>query len=450
MELFVKFIESAEKWQYKPFLPVAIFLACLVGALYCPLPDGVVIPMSMRVVSGLVIGVATGALTWYFQQPPTVRKGSIGIVIAIRSEDKKVKDRISNDFIETCKNLLGESRANQPFHLVELNSYFSELAKDPSSANILRLRCKGHMLIFGDAVQRKERGKNLFVFRLRGIVCHTPAPPDAQSLLAHEMNSVLPLKEEILEDNELSGFEVTSIQLAEATKYVIATAALISHDYNFAILLLEELYKNLGKLKLNANVKAINNLIRLIPNRLADAYRFASTVHFARWEVSREESELQESITFEQKHNQIKPGDQLPLLLMSAIFHFVKSRDINAAMSCINQCRSKYITHPAWKYSAAFLEAYRGNLDKAKEYYDAAITTEQGFDIPFQVEGFIAWILDVEPDMKQLNFCLGYINEKIKDDSISAQKHYYNFLNSSLSHHSSTMAIEHAMSFQQV
>ncbi len=116
-------------------------------------------------------------------------------------------------------------------------------------------------------------------------------------------------------------------------------------------------------------------------------------------------------------------------------------------MKCINKCRAKYIAVPSWKYSAAFLEAYQYNLDDAKQYYDSAISTEPGFEIPFQVEGFIAWILDIEPQMKQLNFCLGYINEKTKSDPASARQYYTQFMNSHPTEINSKRAIEHAQLF---
>ncbi len=449
LELLIKFIENVEKWRYKPFFLIAVFLVILVGALYVSLPDGINVSIQNRFVVGLIMATVVTLISWHYQQPPTVTDGNVGIIIAVRSEDKKIKERISKDFIEACKSMLGESRAHQPFQLIELNDFFSELAKDDSSANQLRVRCKGHLLIYGDAVQRRERGKNLYVFRLQGIVCHVATSPNTQSILAQEMAAVLPLKKEILEDSELSGFEVTSIQLAEATKYVIATAALISHDYGFAISLLEELQQEKGSLRKNANVRAIQKLIELIPNRLADSYRFAAAVHFLRWEMSREEKDLRESISWEVKYNSIKPGDNLRLLLSKAIACFVFARDINGAMGHINQCRSKFITEPAWKYSAAFLEAYRNKLDAAMHYYDAAIPTERGFAIPFQIEGFIAWILEIEPQANQLNFCLGYLNEKFKHDSVSATRYYGQFLSSPCEEANSRKAIAHAKAFME-
>lgn len=444
---FVEIFEFIAKWRHKPFVMLFVFFGVFLGALYFPLPEGISASIQFRSIFGLIAAAVATAVLSRYQQPPRVKNGYVGIIVAVKSEDEKIRGRISKDFVATCRKMLEETHTNQPFQLIELNDYFSELVTDHVSANQLRIRCNGHLLIYGDAVQRQERGKKLFVLRLQGIVSHVPIGVDEQALLAQEMVAVLPLKKAILEENELSGFEVTSIQLAEATKYIIATAALLSNDYVFAIVLLEELQQKRENLKRNANVKAIKKLIDLIPKRLGDAYRFASIVDFSRWEISRDKSDLQNSINWILKYDKLAPADNLHKLLLSSIGYFIFSRDIDGAMKCINQCKAKYITSNSWKYSAAFLEAYRNNLDKAKQFYDAAISTADDHNIPFQVEGFIAWILEIEPKMFQLNFCLGYLNKKYKNDFVSAQQYYTKFLNSPLQEGSSTNAIKHANNF---
>lgn len=330
-------IKALSKWRYSPLILPLIFLGVLLGSFYFPLPDGISASIQTRGIIGLIASFAITAIFWRFQQPPTVKNGHVGIIIAVRSEDEKTKGRISKDFVATCKILLEESRVYQPFQLIELNNFFSEMATDNASADELRMRCRGAFLLFGDTVQRRERGKNQYVLRLRGLVSHAPISPNNQSILAQEMFAVLPLKKSILEENELSEFEITTIQLAEATKYIIATSALLSHDFELAIALLEELQQAKKRLKINANIKAIKKLIELIPRRLADAYRFASLVHFSRWEVSRDENELKDSINWRVKYNNLVPADTLELLLLRAIEQFVFNRDIVAAINYIKE-----------------------------------------------------------------------------------------------------------------
>lgn len=439
-------IKFAWTWRYRGALLPLAFLVCVVGLLYIPLPDGITASLGIRIAIGLLVAIVVTYFLWRYQQPAKVRDGSIGIAVAIRSEDDKTQKRVSGDFIATCKKLLAASTTKRPFHLIELNDYHSSLATDYSSADELRKRCGALFLIFGNTAQRKERGKNFYVLRLQGLVCHAPINLDDQSLLAREMNAVLPLKENILEDDELSGFEITSIKLVEATKYVIATAALLSHDAQLAVSLLEEIQVN-NKRHKDANVKAIHKLNELAPKRLSAAYRFMSLVHFARWEAGREPDELKKAIEWVEKFGACSNKDNIDVLLVRAIGHFVFDRNIDAAMRCINRCKSLSIANTSWKYSAAFLEAYSDNLDNAKHYYDAAISTEISHDLPFQIEGFIAWILESEPEKQQLNFSLGYINEKFKSDFVSALRYYKKLLGCTPREGYSARAIQHVNNF---
>lgn len=417
------------EFRYKTELLPAIFIACLIGPLYAPLPEGLALTIQFKILFGLFLAITATYFLWKFQQPEKTKYGSLGIIIAIKSEDEKTRQRMSSDFVSTCRALLIDSKAHQPFHVIQLNDHHSGQITDNKSADLMRQRCKAQFLIYGTTAQRKERGKNFYVLRLQGLVGHAPITLNDQSLFAHEMNAVLPLKEKILEEDELSGFEVTSIKFSDAVKYVIATASLLSHDAQLAVSLLEELYNNKKRLN-DANVKAVHKLNELTKKRLAAAYHFMSVLHFCRWETTRNPEELKSAITWIEKSDITNSNKHynFDTLLIKAIGHFVFTRNIVAAMHCINKCKSQSITSPAWKYSAAFLEAYTNNLNKAKNYYDAALSTEINHDIPFQVEDFIAWILELEPDKNQLHFSLGYINEKFKSDSVSALKHYQQFL----------------------
>ena len=139
--------------------------------------------------------------------------------------------------------------------------------------------------------------------------------------------------------------------------------------------------------------------------------------------------------------------ENIDIYLVRAIGHFVLNRDTVSAMKCINRCKSLSIANTSWKYSAAFLEAYRKNIDSAMQYYDAAFPGESKHETPFQIENFIAWVLELEPDKQQLHFCLGYINEQYKNDMISALEHYRVFIDSTPCEETSILAVKHAKNF---
>ena len=48
--------------------------------------------------------------------------------------------------------------------------------------------------------------------------------------------------------------------------------------------------------------------------------------------------------------------------------------------------------------------------------------------MPFEVEGFMAWVLEIEPDKIQLYYCLGLVNLKWKGDLVSVADHWTTFV----------------------
>jgi hypothetical protein len=76
----------------------------------------------------------------------------------------------------------------------------------------------------------------------------------------------------------------------------------------------------------------------------------------------------------------------------------------------------------------AFLNAYSGNLRKAAQFYRNGMMQHVDQPVVLQIEEFIYWMLDEEPQKYQLHYCLGYISWKIKADHKQAIKEFQNFL----------------------
>jgi len=115
--------------------------------------------------------------------------------------------------------------------------------------------------------------------------------------------------------------------------------------------------------------------------------------------------------------------------LGKAIWHFARHRDLASALSEINKCRGS--SDATWRYSAAFLESYRGDLTTASRIYEKAFTRPVDQLVPFEVEEFIQWVLQIEPDKVQLYYCLGLINLKMKHDLELALTDFRRFLEAS-------------------
>lgn len=373
--------------------------------------------------------IATSLISIYWWQTHRIPRNlpeKIGFLISLKTEDVRESIAIRRDFGHEVTSLL----SSHPIHVMQLGPPHVDRIKDRNTAFEYSNKCLAHFHIFGDVRKRRIEGKEVYALRLEGMIRHAPTTADNQSGLSQEMTEVLPLRVNLPLENDLGGFEFTSVWMAESAKFVIATAALLSNDPFLAIQLLEEL--NASKKLLEKKLKkspagGIKRVLKKLPTRLASAYQMASRVQFTKWRETRDLSDLQLSWEHIQKYNAFEKNTQI-FFTVQAIWLFVSKRDISGALKSILTCVTKNIADPTWRFSAAFLEAYRGNEGKALEYYKTAIEFGGKHDLFFEIEEFISWALNEEPDHYQLHFCLGYINYATKGDLISAKNELEMFL----------------------
>lgn len=350
----------------------------------------------------------------------------IGFLVSVRSESVQESIAIKRDFGEEITKLL----KNTLIHVMQLNPpYVNKIISNETALKYAN-KCRAHFHIYGDVRKRRLNNKEVYAIRLDGMIRHAPTTGDNQRGLSKEMGEVLPLKINLHLENDLSGFEFTSVWMAESTKYVIATAAMLSGDYDIAIHLLEELdssKKQLEKRLRKAPVDGIKMLLKKLPERLASAYLFSSRAQHLKWRETRNLSDLDAGWDRIKKYNNLIKNTR-DYHLYCAIWLFVSKRDISGSINSIMSCVAQHISDPTWRYSAAFLEAYRGNEDKALRYYEGAIDFGVDPGLFFEVEEFISWVLSIEPERYQLYFCLGLINYKAKGDSARAKQDLEKFL----------------------
>ncbi len=80
--------------------------------------------------------------------------------------------------------------------------------------------------------------------------------------------------------------------------------------------------------------------------------------------------------------------------LLSAIYYFVVDKNLKAAIKELEKCSQ--IPDPTWRLSKAFLLAYKGKMDDAVRYYNAAFKLEATHQVHFETEEFIDWVLQEE------------------------------------------------------
>ncbi len=414
-------------WRYKLF-PYALFIIIWIAANYISLPSGITLSLIDRNIIGIPVAFLFTLIIIWMQKVPITPKGRVGLIFAIRAETDLLRKKVSSDIVATTRESLKQTPSSYPIHVIELDDARSNKILDPTAAEQIRIKCRAHIVIYGEAKSRHDQGKEYYVLKLDGVITHAPIPLETSHALAAEMKDLLPLKEKIEHDNEISGFEITSLQMGESIKYVIATAALLTGDGLLAVGLLENIYNNRTQISKYRSIKSIKKLMRMTPLRLGDAYAFMSRVSYSKWESSRDLNDLREAISWIEKNRKIS-RESLEYLLLKAIEAFALNNNIQSSKHYISKCQAKYLSNPSWRYSAAFLSAIEGDIDKALDYYNSLQPLETSHILPFQVEGFIDWALSKEPTCNELNFCLGYLNDQLKGDTRSAIKYFNIYLN---------------------
>lgn len=378
-------------------------------------------------IGAFILGVFFVGIWYWSHRIPKTKKGKIGLIIAITSEEESDSKQISWDFVRSIQEILEDVKEFAPFEVIELPKFHAQKIIDPESAKKYVAACNGRFLVFGQAKRRKIASKEHHVLKLRGLVVHNPIPMDNSNAFAHEMNDVLPTNIGINCENDLKEFELTSLWFSESGKFIIGTAALLSGDYSLAQFLLEDLNGKSSELRKHKKAPGISKLLSLIPGRLADIYLATSRREFLSWRENRDIAHLENAKKYCDMYDKIIPNT-LNHKLISAIWAFVNGRNIESAKNLLNSCKARFIQDSIWRFGVAFLEAYSGNLAKAEEQYNAGITLLSGHELPFEVEEFIEWVLQEEPNKYQLYYCLGIINEKAKNDLEAAKKDFLRFL----------------------
>jgi hypothetical protein len=365
-------------------------------------------------------------LSWYYTTKiPKSKKDKIGFVIALTSESEEEKRIIYNDLIKAVREILTNTQDLLKFDFIELPKWYSDSIKDNDDARKYLKKCKAHFLLYGEANVRKVKGKESHSIRIKQVVVHRPITMELSGLLSKEINKVFPGNISINREHELYGLEISSLWLSESVKYFISLAAFVSGDFRLAQSLLENIKRSRTLVKLKSKFPGIRKLKKLIPLRLADVFLAKAKLAYQQWRKTRNINYLVIMNDEIENHKKYNPKSY-EYHLLKAIYFFVVNRDITNAKEILYKCKT--FSDPTWRYSLAFLYAYTGKMEKAIWYYDKAFERPIDHNLPFEIEEFISWLIEEEPDKYQLHFCLGLINLKAKGDVQAAKKDFKNFL----------------------
>jgi tetratricopeptide (TPR) repeat protein len=411
---------ARENWhtRYALLLAVILSLGLTSSVLLVIKPDTLI-----KTVVYLVVGVATCAFWWRSNRLPKTRRDKVGFVISISTGDEVEHKKIMEDFVLTLHELVKRGASGRSFQLIRVPKHVAEKIVDQDDAEELRVKCRAHFLIYGRVRLRSIGGKQQHLLHLEGQVAHKPLPKAVGERFAKEFSELLPRRLQFATENDVFSFAFTSEWVDCVAKYIIGIAAALSGDLDYAEVLQEDVRRLLEGQDRRFPVFA--KLKQRVPIRLAEINQARASMALRRWGKTHDPAEIAEMGLYLGRIPLLQTNTY-SLLLLRSVFLFLGHRDVKGAMSILRKCKG--VSDGTWLYDLGFLHAYTGELKKALQRYRSAMRLPIDPSVISEMEEFLCWILEVEPDKYQFHFCLGFINLEIKGDKEQAIKDLEIFL----------------------
>ncbi len=354
---------------------------------------------------------------------PKCPRNYVGVAIAIAAESKEEHRVLASDFLAALRNLLNRGDTTHRFCLVEIPQHHATRINTIDDAIRVGRGCRCHFMIWGTVKLRTLAGKQQHMLNLEGMVSHSAIPQQLQRRFSEEFGELFPRNIHIDRENDVMSLEFTSEWIDCVARYIIGIAATLSGDIDYAQSLFITVLQN-TKLK-DCPLPAIRKIRQRTPVRLGELHAFRAALAYRKWRDTQDPALLGEVRMHLTELSALHPANYRGRLLR-AIYHFVAERNIEAAEAEVKKCRD--IRDATWRYSYAFLLAYKGELRKARRMYKNAFAHECADSVPCETEEFILRVLQEEPDKVQLRFCLGLINWHAKQDKTQAVQDFTAFL----------------------
>ncbi len=364
-------------------------------------------------------------LLWLFgRKYPRNQKDKTGVVIAIKTENKKQHSRLRSDLISGLRDIIKIEERENFFNIIELPEYYAVQVTDLPSARKALKKSRSHFLMFGSCKVRLEKGKEFYYISLEAGVMHKPIPRLINDVFAKEFREVFPRKLIFPVDDEISGFEITKSLIGLSSRYIIGIAAFLSLDFKLSFEIFKKIHKEIKNFDVDkVQVKKIKSRI---PKWLSVNSLTIAQKKYYLYRKEKNESFLKEMKPFLDILKEVDPNNY-DAHLLRAIYLFLTKRNVGGALKEIKASKNN-LDH-TWRYSEAFLYAYMGNMDKAEEGYRKAFRSDVHPGVVLDTEEFIYDILKAEPNKYQLWYCLAIINWKDKKDKVLAREAFEKFIN---------------------
>lgn len=368
-----------------------------------------------------VVGIV-GATWWFDSQPRKAKKGKIGFAVSVHC-DPELETEIHEDFVTSLRRLILNGKLSNLFDFIEIPPHISANTLDIQSAQKLREKTRSHFFLFG-RVRKREIGETTRYFlELDGIVAHKAIAPEIQERFSAEFGSLLPRRVETDEAVRFAAFDFTTRVADAVSKYIIGIAMTLSGFYDEAEPMLAEASKLAARV--TPIPPACEKIVEQSRREISAINLIKADRCFARW---RDEGFDDAELTNLGAALDEVVHDSNQVLGLRAIHTFLTERDAHKARALLYKVR-KAARDGVWEYNQGFLFAYDGNLKKAREHFlrGAQQRIPQRKSIA-ELELFMCWVIEQEPECHQMHMALGLLNWHLKGDFERAKKDFENFI----------------------
>lgn len=328
--------------------------------------------------------------------------GKVGIVLAFKTENIQQFNKLQYDFVEQIQNRLDP----ETFSIIKLPyNRCIQLKEDNDIMLDFLEKTRSHMLLYGVFREGKKKGKETYEIDLSSMIRHGHLESETHDEFKNELNY---FTRTMLIDKEdsLSQYKLTSNWLTTYARYFVGLAALLSQDFDTALRVLEKTKESLNKER--NSIKPVAEIKKRIDTLLTGVYHYLTVREYRLFWESKDYKKLDDSRFFVEKYQSLC-NDRYTPAIYNSIFAFLQHRNISKAKSILNEVsQTKDASHV---FSMGFLHAYEGDIRKAIRFYKKAKKMPFNNELVLiQVEEFIEYILEIEPERNHLYLCLAWIN----------------------------------------
>lgn len=369
---------------------------------------------------------------------PKNKKDSLGIFVAISTENDKQRNRIKNDLVSRLKELIHENGLADFFNIIILdnkktatmssilNDYCNATAKQPGKItrpikkfNKIQKFLNLHFCVWGTIKERQD-GVNKYYFDLDGIVVHDCPNLVIKKEISQEFLKIWFKKINFSEEIEFKGFKITAEIIFMAMEYMVGLAAFNSGNPSFAIKLHEKLTAQLLSFTyLPPNLQSIKNDL---PIKLASEYCGIAKYYYSIDQMDEAKEFLKKSFLKNQKN--------YDACILQSLITFICDGDAKKALQSIEQAIPLADGNGVWRYNKAFilmhLEKFEKSLKLYKEITKVSYPREE--NTLNEVYNFCEKYLNCYPRRIWGYFILGYLQLKKSLNYPAALNHFESFL----------------------